>query len=125
MKKRIFALAAFAALGAAHAQAPVGDAVKGRAVFARCATCHLASGPVMIGPSLVGVVGRKAGTVPGVMYSPALKSSGIVWDDAKLAYDSALKIQMLKPRVCYSGHGQPFDAKELESFIKRKRPIRA
>ena len=84
MKKRIFALAAFAALGAAHAQAPVGDAVKGRAVFARCATCHLASGPVMIGPSLVGVVGRKAGTVPGVMYSPALKSSGIVWDDAKL-----------------------------------------
>jgi cytochrome c oxidase assembly protein subunit 11 len=31
------------------------------------------------GPRLGGLVGRKAGTVAGYHYSPALKSAGLVW----------------------------------------------
>ena len=33
----------------------------------------------MAGPSLAGVVGRKVATVPGALYSPAMKGHGGVW----------------------------------------------
>jgi cytochrome c len=33
-----------------------------------------------MGPPLKGMVGRKAGTVAGFAYSPALKASGITWN---------------------------------------------
>jgi cytochrome c len=39
----------------------------------------------MVGPSLAGVVGRKAGSLSGYRYSHALTSSGIVWDARTLA----------------------------------------
>ena len=37
-----------------------------------------------VGPKHRGVVGRKAGAVPGYSYSAALKGSGIVWTPEKL-----------------------------------------
>src|SRR5207302_799233 len=37
-----------------------------------------------IGPSLVGVVGRKSGSEPGYNYSPALKAANITWDQKTL-----------------------------------------
>jgi cytochrome c len=36
------------------------------------------------GPRLAGVIGRKAGTVPGFEYSTGLKTSGLTWNDATL-----------------------------------------
>ena len=76
------------------APAAAGDAVKGKATFARCAICHAVQpGVNKLGPSLAGVVGRKAASVPGFAYSPAMKASGIVWTpdqlDAYLAKPSA------------------------------------
>lgn len=59
---------------------------RGEKVFATCAACHTSrSGDLMVGPSLAGVVGRKAGSLPGYRYSQALTSSGIVWDARTLA----------------------------------------
>jgi glyoxylase-like metal-dependent hydrolase (beta-lactamase superfamily II) len=43
----------------------------------------------------------------------------LFWEDAGAAYASALRIHSLKPRVCYSGHGNPFSFDELEKFIQR------
>ena len=40
--------------------------------------CHQREGGGQ-GPSLVGVVGRHAGSLPGVNYSRALKGSNLVW----------------------------------------------
>ncbi len=37
------------------------------------------------GPVLNGLIGRKAGNVPGYKYSPALENSVIVWDQAALS----------------------------------------
>jgi len=37
-----------------------------------------------LGPSLYGVVGRKAGSVPNFAYSDAVKRSGITWDEKTL-----------------------------------------
>lgn len=53
--------------------------------FAICKTCHAVE-PARngVGPTLFGIVGSKAGEVPGYAFSPALKASGIVWDRAKL-----------------------------------------
>lgn len=51
----------------------------------RCRSCH-ADDPAKksYGPSLVGIVGRKAASVEGFTYSDALKGSGIVWTEAAL-----------------------------------------
>jgi cytochrome c len=60
-----------------------GDATKGGALFqAQCAMCHAPESGAA--PSLVGVVGRKAGALPGFAYSPAMRKSGIVWTPAQL-----------------------------------------
>jgi len=48
-----------------------------------CSGCHVPAGGGQ-GPSLTGVVGRKAGAVAGFDYSPALKASGIVWTSTNL-----------------------------------------
>ncbi len=50
-----------------------------------CRECHaFDKGDNRLGPSLYGVVGRKAGIMPGFEYSEALKNSGITWDEATL-----------------------------------------
>jgi cytochrome c len=50
-----------------------------------CGICHtIQSGQNHLGPSLAGIVGRKAGTVPGYNYSDANKNSNLVWDEAQL-----------------------------------------
>jgi len=68
----------------AAAQASAGDPAKGAAVFDdRCSMCHSITDNQQ-GPHLGGVVGRKAGSVPGVAYTDALKVSGLVWTPDKL-----------------------------------------
>jgi glucose/arabinose dehydrogenase/cytochrome c2 len=70
---------------------PVGDATRGKAFFqASCAVCHspvLGPDNTVInkqGPSLVGVVGRPAGSVQYFNYTGALQESGFKWDTATL-----------------------------------------
>ncbi len=71
----------------AGANPVAGDATRGAEVFrAQCGACHLAkptdkSPP--IGPQLLGVVGRKAGSWDHFGYTPAMKKAGFTWD-AKL-----------------------------------------
>ena len=71
------------ALGVASHQA-FADA--GADVFAdNCAVCHSPdAGTNKLGPSLFGVVGRKAGSVADYAYAPAMKSVGLTWDAATL-----------------------------------------
>lgn len=45
--------------------------------------CHVL-GQIGQGPDLVGVVGRKAGSLSGFNYTPALSGSGLVWTQANL-----------------------------------------
>jgi cytochrome c2 len=73
---------AMSAVGAqAQAQAPA----DGKALFtAKCGICHAntpTGGPV-VGPSLYGVVGRKAGSKEGFHYSKALPATGVTWQPA-------------------------------------------
>lgn len=60
------------------------DAAQGRELFAeRCSACH-ALDQNKLGPMLGGVVGRKAGSVPGYHYSQALQNASLVWSKDKL-----------------------------------------
>src|SRR5437588_2456350 len=63
-----------------------GDAARGRRFFGACAACHsLEADRNMTGPSLAGVWGRHAGGLSSFeRYSPALKSSAVVWNDQTL-----------------------------------------
>jgi len=56
-----------------------GDAVRGKALFSTCAGCHDLTGTAKLGPPLQGVVGRKAGSVPGAHYSPAMAQAKLTW----------------------------------------------
>jgi cytochrome c len=79
------ALAALPAL--AQAGAAPGDAVKGESVFKlKCGICHSVAVDTSPrpAPSLKGVVGRKAASMPAFKYSAALKGSAVTWDQAKL-----------------------------------------
>jgi cytochrome c len=63
-----------------------GDPTAGEKVFAtHCAVCHATTaGQNKIGPSLVGIVGSKSGTVPGYDFSAAMKDANVTWDDDNL-----------------------------------------
>ena len=72
-------LAALVCSGALPAQAE-GDAARGAQSYAaRCGGCHSVEAD-RIGPRHAGVFGRRAGSVAGFDYSPALARSQFVWD---------------------------------------------
>jgi cytochrome c len=52
--------------------------------WATCAACHSEAAGA-IGPTLRGVVGRKAGAVAGFNYSKAMRNADITWDEQTLA----------------------------------------
>ena len=59
----------------------------GNAIFrSQCSPCHsLQEGSSGLpGPSLHGLFGRKAGTVPGFSYSAAMRDAGMVWNERTL-----------------------------------------
>ena len=61
------------------------DVDKGKAVFEQCAACHSLDGSGDFdGPTLKGVIGRKAGALDDYRYSAAMKRSGVTWDAATL-----------------------------------------
>jgi cytochrome c len=81
---RLFALAALLAALTAYASGAEGDAANGKELFIAnaCATCHgvTVEDNSKVGPNLVGVVGRKAGTTPSLLGpSENLKKYGVIW----------------------------------------------
>jgi len=93
----------------ATAAALKGDVAAGRQVFRKCQACHsLDPGKNLIGPSLAGVFGRKAGSAPNYNYSPAMKSANIVWDAKTL--DPYLN----DPQKVVPGNKMPFPGLKTE-----------
>jgi cytochrome c len=59
-----------------------GDAANGEKLYkTKCGICHTLD-QNKIGPMQRGLIGRKAGIIEGFSYSPALKASGLTWDEA-------------------------------------------
>ena len=83
------------------AAAPVlaaGDPAAGQKVFNKCKTCHEADqAKNKVGPNLVGLFGRKAGSVADFKYSDAMKNSNVVWSETTVAE------YVTKPRSSFPG----------------------
>ena len=65
-------------------------------------------GKTILGPSLAGVMGRKAGSDPNYNYSPAMKQANIVWD-AK-----TLDVYLSDPQKVVPGNKMPFPGLKTE-----------
>jgi cytochrome c len=118
----VFALtfAAAAAFSvAAHAD-PVGNAEKGKSVFRQCSVCHSAKkGENRVGPSLAGIIGEKAGEVPGFNFSKAMKESGIVWNDKTLDEYLEHPQKVVKgTRMAFPGLKKAQDRADVIAYLK-------
>ncbi len=86
-----------AALGASASQAA--DIGKGETAFVRqCAICHTIDrgGENRLGPNLFGIVGRRAGTVPGFKYTNAFRTTATFeWTEGLLGPWIALPAVMV------------------------------
>lgn len=95
-------------------------AAKPPAAFGICKSCHsVEPGVTVFGPSLHGVYGTRAGTAPGYAFSDALKSSGLVLDDATLDKWLANPIALVPgTRMGYAGQPDPARRKAIIAYLK-------
>ena len=116
--RALFATALLATLTVeAHA---AGDATRGSEVFAQeCSECHsVREGKNKKGPSMFGVVGRKAAAVPDAVYSDALKGSGLTWTPDKLdAYLAAPKKFVPGGKMKYDGLADAAARADLLAYL--------
>ena len=114
-------LAALLAIVAAATVPGVAQAQDGDAVFRRqCATCHaVQAGQNKIGPSVAGIVGKKAASVPGFEYSDALKAANITWtDDALAKYLADPKGTVPNGKMVFAGLKKPDDVQAVIDYLK-------
>jgi cytochrome c len=102
-----------------------GDAAAGKKVFAKCMACHDAKAEKnKIGPHLVGVVGRTAGTVESFQakYSDAMKAAGaggLVWDEANIAeYVKKPKEKIPGNKMAFPGLKEDADIANVIAYLK-------
>ena len=57
------------------------DAKRGQMLYLQCRACHSLNegGANKVGPNLYGMFGKKAGQVPGFVYSDVMSNSDVVW----------------------------------------------
>ena len=123
MKIRLV-LAALGVMGlsiASHAQ----DAEQGAKVFKKCMTCHTADDATnKIGPSLKGIVGRKAASVEGFKYSDAMLAkgaAGVIWDEATLTtYLPDPRSFVPGTKMTFPGLKNPEDVANVIAYLKTK-----
>lgn len=118
------AIAAFTMLIALPALAE-GDAVAGKKVFNKCVACHDATSEKdKLGPHLLGVFGRTAGTTPSYLarYSQAMKdagAAGLVWDDTSLAeYLRSPKQKIPGNKMAYMGLKDDAEIANVIAYLK-------
>lgn len=121
MKKMMFAtLLALASVGISPAQAQ--DAAAGEKVFAVCKACHQIGENAKngVGPELNGVIGRKAGSVPGYNYSAANKNSGLTWDEPTFSeYIKDPKAKVPGTKMAFAGLKDEKKINDLTAFLKQ------
>ena len=97
-----------------------GGSTRGQLLSFACAACHTfgAAGGTLIGPNLHGVFGRRAASVAGFDYSPALASSGLVWTPVSLeAWLNEPASFVAGTKMAFTGYRSPDDRRDLIAFL--------
>jgi len=91
--------------------------------FGICRSCHsVEKGQTVVGPSLFGVYGTRAGDVPGYDFTPAIKASGLVWDDATLDTWLTNPVALVPgTRMGYAGQSDPAKRRQIIAYLKSLR----
>jgi cytochrome c len=116
----LVALAAFAPAAIA-----AGDAGRGAQIYERCAACHSLDYN-RTGPKHCGLFGRRAGSLADFEYSPAMRASGIVWNDKTLDRFLAAPTKVVPGTAMgYAGVDDPRERADLIAYLKAANGSRA
>lgn len=111
------ALLGLVAVGDGHAA----DSARGRALFEECAACHGLDGSATdeaLGPSLAGILNRRAGSRADFRYSRALSTSDIVWTLETIETFVADPQGFVRGnRMAYAGMPDPVDRADLMAYL--------
>jgi cytochrome c len=97
-----------------------GDPANGAKLFKpKCGLCHSTeAGQNKVGPSLAGVVGRKAGTIATYSYSDAMRNSGLTWDSATLdTYLAGPRAKVPGTKMTFVGLPKESDRADIISYL--------
>ncbi|HUC10850.1 MAG TPA: cytochrome c family protein [Stellaceae bacterium] len=106
----------------AAAPSRAADLAAGKRLFAKCRICHTvaAGAPSTVGPNLHGLFGRKAGSLADFNYSPAMKASGVTWNDGSLAkYLRDPKAFIPGNRMAFPGVSDDSELAGLLAYLKQ------
>ena len=100
--------------------AMAGDVSKGKRVFNKCKACHhISKQKNKVGPHLVDVLGRAAGSIDGYKYSKAIRTSGIIWDENTLdGYLKNPKKFLRGTKMAFVGLKKKKDRDDVVAYLK-------
>lgn len=94
---------------------------RGRQAFSACAQCHFVTpdGRHMLGPNLYGVYGYPAAQYSDFIYSKALRTANLTWDDETLdAYIANPQAVVPNTKMAYAGMRNPKKRDALIAYLK-------
>ncbi len=101
---------------------PAGDPARGAKIYERCGACHSIDRD-RTGPRHAGLFGRRAGSVPGFPYSPAMKkagANGLVWTEATLDQFLRAPTKFIRgTRMGYAGIPDDQERADLIAYLKQ------
>jgi len=113
------AAAAMLIAGNAFAQ----EVTSGKALYEACTPCH-GTGAVSteLGPTLIGIVGRTAGTRDDFRYSRALRNAKVVWNEPALdAFLADPQAFIVGTRMSFAGIPDKCARTNLISYLRTLR----
>lgn len=114
-----FALVVLAGCSEEKIDVDMDAAKRGETISAACGACHNLMGSFhKIGPSLEGIVGRKAGTAEGYQYSKAMKQSGITWTPEQLTLFIRNPTKVVPGTKMAFGEISEADTRDLVEYLK-------
>ena len=119
MGRRRLASAVVLALAVVAPAAAAPDPGRGEQLYGRCLACH-ALAYDRVGPRHCGLIGRRAGSVPGFVYSPAMQRSGIVWTARSLDRFLAAPMQTMPgTAMTYDGIADAAERADLIAYLEK------
>ena len=109
------------ALATGTAASAGGDPARGEQLYARCEACHALTYD-RVGPRHCGLLGRRAGSVPGFGYSPAMKQSKLVWNEKTLNRFLADPLKTVPgTTMTYAGVPDPKERADLVAYLSQQK----